>query len=136
MSIKCEYCGNPIPPGAATCPSCGAAVPEIIVAQTAALPSQPARPVETQEAVSPKSRTTYRVLAFLFGTLGIHNFWCGRNTIAWIQLCVTIGSAILCAIGSTDIDPYDGESLGPAVWIWAVVEMFVVKYDGCHRLMK
>ena len=123
MSTKCEYCDNPIPPGVATCPSCGAAVSEIAMSPSA-------------DANSPKSRTTYRVLAFLFGALGVHNFWCGRKTIAWIQLAVTIGSAVLMAAGSTDADSYDGESLGPIVWIWALVEIFVIKYDGQRRLMK
>lgn len=138
-TMNCKYCDNPIPIGVENCPFCGGACPNnnprplAPKPPSASVPQQDWRSDSSKDAVSPKSLTIYRVLAFFFGALGVHNFWCGRKTIAWIQMGVTIGSA---ALFSTMQHPYEGGSFGPIVWIWAVVEMFVVKHDGCSRLMK
>ena len=62
--MKCNFCNNEVPPGAANCPSCGSAVS---VANQ--MPQQPVMPE--------KSRTTYALLGFFFGFFGVHNFYAG-----------------------------------------------------------
>lgn len=62
-----------------------------------------------------KSKNTYQILAFLLGSLGVHNFYAGRSSIGAIQLALTIFSLGFASI---------------LVWIWAIVEIFVVKNDG------
>ncbi len=64
-----------------------------------------------------KSRSIYQVLAFFIGGLGIHNFYAGRNGVGAIQLLLLfIGLVFPILI------------LG--VWIWVIVEIFVVRKDG------
>ena len=109
--MNCPYCNNPVPPNVNTCPSCGAQVD--MQQQTQQQTQQP--------AVSTKKRSTYKILAFLLGSLGIHNFYAGRNSIAIVQLAITLGSVFLDV--ASNIVP-------TLVWIWAIVEIFIVKKDG------
>ncbi|MBV6492951.1 MAG: hypothetical protein LDLANPLL_00957 [Turneriella sp.] len=64
-----------------------------------------------------KSRTTYVLLAFFLGGFGAHNFYAGYTGRAVAQLLVTllVGWLLVPLIG---------------VWIWVIVEMFVVKQDA------
>jgi len=62
--MKCNFCNNEVPPGAASCPACGAAV-------------NAANQMPQQAAMSEKSRITYAVLGFFFGFYGVHNFYAG-----------------------------------------------------------
>ena len=129
--MNCEYCGAAIPAGAGNCPSCGAAVtvqaPQAPVLQ----PAQPQPGYAPQPGyVAPmtppprgipgqKSRAAYVLLAVFLGPFGVHNFYADRVTPALIQLIV--GGVIgLLTCGMTAIP----------VWIWAIVECFIVKTDG------
>lgn len=62
-----------------------------------------------------KSRMIAGILAILLGTLGIHNFYIGKNNIAIIQLLLTvIGSFITCGIS------------GFCVYVWALIEGIMI----------
>lgn len=52
----------------------------------------------SNETVSaPKSLVIAGVLALIFGSLGIHNFYLGRNKYGYIQLGLTVGGfALMC----------------------------------------
>ena len=62
-----------------------------------------------------KSKVTYRVLALFFGALGIHNFYVGRKGIGTIQLLLTL---------------FSGGLLTAGIWLWALIESFVIEKDG------
>jgi TM2 domain-containing membrane protein YozV len=67
--------------------------------------------------ISPKRRTVYIILGLLFGCLGIHNFYAGRNAMGAFQL-------ILCLLLFwTIIIPF-------GLVFWSVVEVCTVKRDG------
>lgn len=124
--MKCNYCNNELPVGAVNCPSCGVAV------QQQEAPQQPAAQQQAPAAApaAQKSRNLYQILAFFLGQLGIHNFYAGRITIAVIQLLITVISNI---IAICVFDKSGG--IGP-VFIWALIEIFVVKKDGRGIPMK
>ena len=63
----------------------------------------------------PKNRLYYQLLALFLGPLGVHNFYAKRNTIAVIQLIVTI-----LTLGAGY----------PIVWLWSLFEIFLVSKDG------
>lgn len=69
--MKCIYCNNEVPPGAAACPICHSAI--TVVNQVPPQPQQPA------VAMSEKSRITYALLGFFFGFIGVHNFYAGYS---------------------------------------------------------
>lgn len=119
--MKCNYCGNEVPDGSLTCPSCGGAIQQPQAASQQQAP-QGAPPVQQTVVVVqqgpapvPKSRTIYVILAFFFGGLGIHNFYAGRTGCGIAQLLITLLS---CGF------------LSGIVWIWVLIEMFVVTRDG------
>lgn len=119
--MKCNYCGNEVPDGSLTCPSCGGAIQQPQAASQQQAP-QGAPPVQqtvvvVQQGPAPvaKSRTIYVILAFFFGGLGIHNFYAGRTGCGIAQLLITLLS---CGF------------LSGIVWIWVLIEMFVVTRDG------
>jgi TM2 domain-containing membrane protein YozV len=72
-------------------------------------------PGTSDPPVSNADRTTFAILGFLFGWLGVHNFYAHRPWPATVQACLTV---FTCGIGA------------PVSWIWAVVEIFVVRTDG------
>ena len=119
--MKCNYCGNEVPDGSLTCPSCGGAIQQPQAASQQQAP-QGAPPVQqtvvvVQQGPAPvaKSRTIYVILAFFFGGLGIHNFYAGRTGCGIAQLLITLLS---CGF------------LSGIVGIWVLIEMFVVTRDG------
>jgi TM2 domain-containing membrane protein YozV len=61
-----------------------------------------------------KSRTTYLLLAFFLGSLGIHNFYSGHTKHGFIKL----GLLVACGLGLI-VNP-----------IWSIVEMITVKQDA------
>lgn len=68
-------------------------------------------------ATAPKSRVVYILLAFFFGSLGVHNFYAGRNGSGITQLLITL---------------FIGWLVVPlaVVGLWVLIEMFVVNKDG------
>ena len=76
--------------------------------------------VEAQVFLNPdyhpnKSRVTFALLGFFFGCFGIHNFYAGYARRAVFQLCLTLFSCFYLALAS---------------WLWALVEICIVKTDG------
>ena len=63
----------------------------------------------------PKSRTAYVILGIFLGTLGIHNFYAGYTGRAIAQLLLSILSCGYLSFIS---------------WIWAIIEVCVVKQDS------
>ena len=61
------------------------------------------------------SRLVYQLLAVFLGVLGVHNFYAGSNGRGIIQLLLTVLS---------------GGVLGVISWVWAVIEIFVIKNDA------
>ena len=135
--MNCQYCDNPIPPGVATCPSCGAQVPvQPQPQQNFQQPQQnfqqppmqgypqqgyPQQGYPQPQGVYPgsymptKSRVAYILLGLFLGGLGIHNFYAGRTGAGVAQLLIT-----LCTCG------YGGVITG----IWALIEICTVNTDG------
>jgi len=67
----------------------------------------------------PTSRLTYIVLAVILGSLGVHNFYAGKNKEGLLQLIISISSVFVCM------------GLGAFfIWISAIVEAFIVSTDG------
>lgn len=69
-----------------------------------------------------KSRGIYLILAFLLGIFGVHNFYISRFKRGFIQLILTL-----------ILTQFFG--LGLLVFIWALVDMFVVKTDETGKEM-
>lgn len=121
--MKCEYCDNEIPAGAAKCPSCGAPSPLPPAMPQPAVPMPPAYPAPTPNggpvpmpgAAMPKQRIVYVLLAIFLGSLGIHNFYAGHTASAVIQLLLSVLSCGALAFVS---------------FIWAIIEAVAVEADG------
>ena len=121
--MKCEYCDNPVPNGVMRCPSCGATVElggptsSMIMGQM----SETAQPIVNACSCDPylyvdkKSRIVYIILAILFGEIGVHNFYAGYIGRGAAQLLITVLTFGLLFWVS---------------WLWAIVEICVVKQDG------
>ena len=93
----CKRCNAEISERAAACPHCG------------------------EPQMSPKSRTTYVILACLLGSFGVHNFYAGRTAPAVIQLIFTL---LTCGSGSV------------VVFFWVLFDIFFTKTDGDRRPMR
>ena len=104
--VYCRDCGNALSPQAERCPRCGC-------------PQVPATHVNNvvAAAVPTKSRLVYILLGFMFGFLGIHNFYAGRNKSGAAQLLITILTGWL------------GVPL-LILSFWILIEFFVVTKDG------
>ena len=63
-----------------------------------------------------KSRMVFILLAVFLGSLGVHNFYAGRNTNGVIQLVITLVGMFF--------------GLGIGVWVWALIEAFTVTEDA------
>ena len=128
---SCPKCGAELADDAVFCSSCGASlavteptVPETPVAEVSAVQSE----VKTEEGItdnaSPKSRLAVTLMAWLGGTVGVHNFYSGRpgsgvgkiiiSLVSWIFYFIGLG----CIIG--------GEEEAGA----ALVALFVFIYMG------
>ena len=106
--MKCEYCDNPVPNGAARCPSCGAAV-------SAQFPGTDVTPEAKMRSLGCKNKWVYILLGFFLGEFGIHNFYTGHIVRGIVKLLITILSfGFLCWIS----------------WIWAIVEICTVRIDS------
>lgn len=115
-SNKCRGCGAEIPGGESVCPYCGAdsadaMEPSLTPASSAQ--STKAQPLAQQG--SAKSKSTFVLLGILLGGLGIHNFYAGCIGKGIAQLLITVLS---------------GGSLAVVSWIWAIVEVCIVKQDA------
>ena len=118
--MKCEYCDNEVPVGSSRCPNCGAAVkvsPIYTQSAPAASFAQTAPQMQAGQAIvgQAKTRSTYQLLAFFLGTLGVHNFYAGYTGRAIAQLLIPVLSGGTCIFVSG---------------IWAFIELFVVKKDA------
>jgi TM2 domain-containing membrane protein YozV len=88
------------------------------------IPNPVTAPVGTPSAVAPqyarshKSRTTYIVLGIFLGAFGIHNFYAGYVGRGVAQLVLTV--IALLTLGYLAIAP----------WIWAIIEICIVKEDS------
>ena len=91
--FNCGQCSD----GAPFCANCGA--PQNAAAQPGAAPYGPQ-----------KSKLAAVILAFLLGTLGIHNFYLGYTNKGIAQLLLTLLGGWLCGAGAI------------AAGIWALVE--------------
>lgn len=101
----CAVCGNPLVHTAVLYTKCGTPVDGAIAADPNAVP---------------KSRGLYILLGLLFGWLGIHNFYAGRNGVGIAQVLILIFT------------------LGMGIYIlipWALIEVIAVHKDGKGVLM-
>jgi TM2 domain-containing membrane protein YozV len=80
----------------------------------------PARLVVPSAASLPKNRITYILLAVFLGPFGVHNFYADRPRRAAAQLVISCVSFLL---------------LSPVIWIWGIVDCFVIETDGKGRRM-
>jgi hypothetical protein len=80
----------------------------------------PARLVVPASASLPKNRITYILLAVFLGAFGAHNFYADRHRRAAAQLVISSVSFLL---------------LSPVIWIWGIVDCFVIESDGKGRRM-
>jgi TM2 domain-containing membrane protein YozV len=94
--------GGPL--GLASYGSPAASAPAAAYAQPLSVPDHP-----------PKSRTTYIMLGIFLGIFGAHNFYAGYTGRAVGQLCLSVLTLFYLALAS---------------WIWAIVEICVVKKDS------
>ncbi len=78
----CKKCGKEMNDNDQFCPSCGA--------NQESGSSVVVHADEVNQEVSGKSRAVAAVLAFLLGSLGIHNFYLGKNKYGVIQLVCTL----------------------------------------------
>ena len=70
---------------------------------------------DTSAPLSDKSRISYILLGFFFGTLGIHNFYAGYKGRGIIQLLITLLSGgVLSWISS----------------LWAIIDICITDKDG------
>lgn len=74
---RCPFCGGELFPGAKKCRHCGEWL---------------------NAADKPKSPVIYVLLAFFFGTFGVHNFYSGAKTKGWIKLLLLFGAPTASAI--------------------------------------
>ena len=94
--MNCQYCNNPVPANATTCPGCGA--------QVAQQPQQQAQPQQTpndyRSTLPIKSKVVAALLAILLGGLGIHKFYLGQTGagIFYLLFCWTYVPGILALI--------------------------------------
>lgn len=105
----CPVCERMVSRRAAICPNCG-------------------HPIN---GFPEKSRGVYVVLGIFFGLLGIHNFYAGRLVHGTIQALVGITTVALMVMGVPIVPVLPLAS----VWVWVVVELFAVRFDGAGRPM-
>ena len=70
---------------------------------------------DTPVPVSTKSRLSYILLGFFFGSLGIHNFYAGYTDRGIIQLLITVLSCGTLSLVSE---------------IWSIIEICTVNQDS------
>ncbi|MBP5443852.1 MAG: TM2 domain-containing protein [Treponema sp.] len=126
----CRYCGKEIGEEANFCPACGAAQSVIKEGHVKSIIEQ--QP-PTENAVSPKSRSTTLLLAFFLGIFGIHRFYVGKIGTGILQLLLSTTIvfstfAIMLIQGSI------------IVFVWPLIDFLVILFgnfkDGKNRLVK
>ena len=93
----CAVCGKEVNPGAVICTTCGA-------------PIAPAQAVAQEGA---KSKLVAVLLAFFFGSIGIHDFYLGYNKYGIIKIVLTVCT---CIGGS----------------VWAIIDIVRLLTDSLH----
>jgi TM2 domain-containing membrane protein YozV len=78
---------------------------------------------------NPPSRGLYIILALLFGSLGVHNFYAGRHTIGAIQVILWVVAIVTSLI-------YIGFLLWAVLIFWSVIEAICITDDGRGRRMR
>lgn len=118
----CSSCGKIMPQIFSVCPHCGA------------------RQFQGAPDASPstKKRTTYQLLAFFLGGLGVHNFYAGRIGVAFGQLSISVLQSFLAIYGMLVGAPAASLSaqiisFGVLIWIWH--NIFAVSEDGNGNTM-
>ena len=99
QGIYCKHCGTQLAFNAIMCVRCGAATDNFADAA----------------GKGAKSRTSYVLLGFFLGGLGIHNFYAGYTGKGVAQLLITL---LTLGFGAV------------IVWPWVIVEMFTVTQDA------
>ncbi|GHT16689.1 hypothetical protein FACS1894189_1000 [Planctomycetales bacterium] len=145
----CTNCGQPVNPAAAACLACGASpkghkrfcgncgvpISEVQVICVKCGAAVAGHQQQSQGggnafldifALKPdaplKSRTAYICIAlFLFGGIGMHNFYAGRVKVAFLQLVIGLLGLIIFAVPTL------------VVWAWAILDCIQVKEDGLGR---
>lgn len=84
--MYCKNCGKEISDKAYICPFCGCLTGE----------NNPLNPKSNRN----KSKISAGLLALFIGTLGIHNFYLGKNKRGLTQLLITIGAIAILVIGT------------------------------------
>lgn len=116
----CSQCGSSNASAASFCTRCGSPNPlEALQPQQMyyGAPNMAAQGGYQMAPYVPKSRVAYIVLGIFLGTLGIHNFYAGRNSSGVAQLLITLLTFWL-------VIPVI------AVWIWNIIELVTVDKDG------
>ena len=111
--MNCPNCSNTIPEGTTFCPFCGAQMKGVVGPQNGAAIAG-ATSVPTYSHL-PKSKTMFIVMAILFCSFGVHNFFAGYMWKGLAQVLITV---LTCFV------------LSPATWIWAVIEACTVTVDS------
>lgn len=115
--ITCTDCNREVSDRALACPGCGAPI---------AATASPALSVRVERPA--KSRGTYVILAILFGSIGIHNFYAGQFVAGGIKC----GLVLLAFIIDATTGFYSAFSLALAAvfWLWAIGEAIFSTEDG------
>lgn len=116
----CSQCGSSNASAASFCTRCGSPNPLEAMQQPQmyyGAPNMGAQGGYQMAPYVPKRRITYIVLGIFLGTLGIHNFYAGRNSSGVAQLLITLLTFWL-------VIPVI------AVWVWNIIELIAVDKDG------
>lgn len=95
----CSNCGTYTPPNQAFCTRCGEACQTQQTTPVNPMPVYSQPPVmQPPVAQERKSRLAVGLLALVFGSIGIHNFYLGNKSRAYAQLILTLVSFFTCGI--------------------------------------
>jgi len=129
-----------MPPQGYASPGYGAPPPQVFVQQFGyGMPPQQPGTVppqgNAQILYDQKSRTTYQVLSFFLGWLGVADFYAGHIVTALSHLSLFVLAFFLCCAESEEAVGLGG-FIVIANGVWAGVETFLVKTDGKGVPMK
>jgi TM2 domain-containing membrane protein YozV len=85
------------------------------------------------------SRVMYILLAIMFGTFGVHNFYASRSLRACLQLSATVLYLALVVVVEYGLNmrlPYYSVLIPEVVLIWVAVDIFTVRSSGRGIRMK
>ncbi len=146
----CHNCGNKLPDGSKFCDNCGTKLGNAGAAPVEPQPQVRVNPfAEPGESVNAYGEVQYSscdsnvaaLLSFLFGALGLHDFYCGKTSNGIIKLVLTItGIATIVSVIWNLIDLYSigdgsymdgsGNYLAPAPWAKVIVILGIVLSIG------